>query len=83
MKFIYKGEMPIKDIDLVLAGVMKANQPIVKGKVFEVPDDNKLLLQRVKVNGVYEPYVEPKKIGRPKKFKKDDKKEEKEDKEDE
>ena len=73
--------MPIKDIDLVLAGVMKPNEPIVKGKIFEVPDDNKLLIQRVKVNGVYEEYVEPKKIGRPRKFKKD--KKEEEDKEDE
>lgn len=81
MKFIYNGKMPIKDIDLVLAGIMKPDEPIVKGKVFEVPDSNKVLLQRVKVNGVYEPYIEPKKIGRPKKFKKEDKKEE--DKEDE
>lgn len=67
--------MPIKDVDLVLGGVLKPGEPIVEGKVFEVPDDNKLLLQRVKVNGVYEPYTEPKKVGRPKKSKKKDEKE--------
>ena len=76
MKFIYTGDLPIKDVDLTLAGIFKPNQVIVKGTVFEVPDDNKLLIQRVKVGGSYEPYIEPKKIGRPKKFKKDEKKEE-------
>ena len=72
MKFIYTGEMPIKDIDLVLGGVLNPDEPIVKGKVFEVPDDNKLLLQRVKVNGVYEQYNEPKKASKPKKSKKEE-----------
>ncbi len=81
MKFIYKGKMPIKDVDLVLGGVLKPGEPIVNGRVFEVPDDNKLLIQRVKVNGVYEPYIEPKKVTKPKKSKKKD--EEKEDLEEE
>lgn len=75
MKFIYTGEMPIKDIDLVLGGVLNSDEPIVKGKVFEVPDDNKLLLQRVKCNGVYEPYTESKKRITSKKSKKEEEKE--------
>ena len=75
MKFKYTGVLPIKDVDLVLAGIFKPNQTIVTGTEFEVPDDDALLLQRVKLNGNYEEI--PKKIGKPKKFKKD-KKEEKE-----
>lgn len=61
MKFIYTGQLPIKDMDLTLAGIFKPNDLIVKGTVFEVPDDNPVLIQRVKLGGSYEPYVEPKK----------------------
>lgn len=75
MKFKYVGQLPIKDGDLVLAKVFKANETIKNGTVFEVPDDNPLLIQRVKMSGVYEEYVEPVKIGRPKKEIKEDKKE--------
>lgn len=78
MKFKYIGDLPIKDIDLVLAGIFKPNQSIRKGTVFEVPDSNKLLIDRVKINGAYVEYVEPKKQYKPKKY---TKKEEKEDKE--
>lgn len=70
MKFIYTGQTPIKDVDLVLAGIFKPTERITKGRVFEVPDSNPLLCQRVKVQGIYEVYVEPKrKVGRPKKEK--------------
>jgi len=61
MKFIYTGNLPIKDIDLVLAGIFKPTDSIRKGTIFEVPDDNVLLIQRVSVSGCYQEYVEPKK----------------------
>lgn len=79
MKFKYTGQLPIKDVDLVLGGVFKPTDVIVKGTVFEVPDDNKILIQRVKLGGCYEPYVEPKKkFNKPKKNLKEDKEEEEE-----
>ena len=79
MKFIYTGQLPIKDMDLTLAGVFKPSDLIVKGTVFEVPDDNKMLIQRVKLGGSYEPYVEPKKkLSKPKKEKQTEKEEIKE-----
>ena len=82
MKFIYTGDLPIKDIDLVLAGIFKPDESIPKGTVFEVPDDNALLIQRVGVSGCYERYVEPKKVipKSKKKNKKDKDKELKEEK---
>lgn len=67
MKFKYIGQLPIKDGDLVLAKVFKANESIKKGTVFEIPDDNALLIQRVKMSGIYEEYTEPKKVIKPKK----------------
>jgi hypothetical protein len=76
MKFKYTGQLPIKDADLVLAGIFKPTDVIKKGDVFEVPDTDALLIQRVSCSGVYEEYVEQKK------FVKKDKKEEKEEKED-
>lgn len=75
MKFKYVGQLPIKDGDLVLAEVFKPTDVITKGTIFDVPDDDISLIQRVKLNGYYEEYNEPKKVGRPKK---EDKKEEKE-----
>lgn len=80
MKFKYTGTAPIKDVDLVLAGLFKPNQVITPGTVFEVSDNDTLLIQRVKLNGVYEEVVMPKKVGRPKKLKKSKEKEEKEEK---
>jgi len=76
MKFKYTGQLPIKDGDLVLGKVFKANEVITKGTVFEIPNDNTLLIQRVKMSGIYEEFVEPKKIIRPKKEIKKDKDEE-------
>ncbi len=70
MQFIYTGELPIKDVDLTLAGIFKPSDVITKGTVFEVPDENKFLIQRVKISGIYEEYIEPqKKVGKPKKQK--------------
>lgn len=72
MKFIYTGELPIKDVDLTLGGVFKPDEVIFKGTVFEIPDENTVLIQRVKLAGVYEPYTPPKKkVGKPKKQKKE------------
>ena len=74
MKFIYHG-LPAKNVDLVWAGIFKPEDIMVEGTVFEVPDDNVQLINRVKVNGCFEEYVEPK-ISKPKKTK--DKKEKEE-----
>ncbi len=76
MKFKYIGQLPIKSADLVLAKIFKPTDVITKGTVFEVQDDDTLLIQRLKCTGNYEEYTEPKKIGRPKKYKKEEKKEE-------
>ena len=81
MKFIYTGQLPIKDADLVLAKIFKPNESIKKGAIFEVPDDDILLLQRIKMTGYYEEYIEPKKVGRPKKDKLKEDKQEKEEEE--
>ena len=59
MKFKYTGDAPIKDVDLTLAGIFKPSEPIVKGRIFEVPDENKKLIKRVKLSSCYEPYIEP------------------------
>ena len=68
MKFKYVGHAPIKDVDLVLAGIFKPNQAIVPNAIFEIPDNNHNLIRLVKMMGVYEEYIEPKrKVGRPKK----------------
>lgn len=77
MKFKYIGELPVKNADLVLAGIFKPNEAIRKGTIFEIPDENVGLIQRMKISGNYAEYYEPKKVGRPKK----EEKEEKEDKE--
>lgn len=69
MKFIYKGHAPIKDVDLTIAGIFKPEDVIVNGTVFEIPDENKLLIQRVEVQGIYELYSESKKVKIPKKDK--------------
>ena len=79
MKFKYIGDLPIKDVDLVLGGIFTPQQSIVKGTVFEVPDNDTLLIQRVKLNGNYEEL--PKKVVKPKKFKKEKKVEKEKDKE--
>ena len=79
MKFIYTGDLPIKDIDLVLAGIFKPSDSIRKGTIFEVPDDNITLIQRVGVSGCYEKYIEPKKpVYKTKKKNKKDKDKDKE-----
>lgn len=79
MKFKYIGELPIKDVDLVLAGIFQPNQSLYKGTIFEVPDDNFMLIERIKLGGVYEEYTEPKKSIFKKKSKKDEKEDVKED----
>ena len=81
MKFKYTGHAPIKDVDLVLAGIFKPNQAITPGTVFEIPDSKKDLIKRIKIMGVYEPYFETKKkIGRPKKEEVKEEEKEEEDK---
>jgi len=79
MKFKYTGQAPIKDVDLVLAGIFKPDEPIVNGTIFEIPNDNKRLIKLVKMMGIYEEYHEPKrKVKKPKKEDKEEKIEEEE-----
>ena len=78
MKFKYVGKLPLKNADLVLAGIFKKNDVLVEGTVFEIPDNNQTLISRIRLSGNYVEYQEPKKIGRPKKEeKKEEEKEEK------
>ena len=49
MKFKYVGHAPIKDVDLVLAGIFNPNQAITPGTIFEIPDDNQNLIRLVKM----------------------------------
>lgn len=76
MEFKYTGQLPIKDVDLTLAGIFKPDEMITNGTIFEVPDENRKLIQRVKISGVYEEYHRPKKIGKPKQKEKEEIKEE-------
>lgn len=69
MKFKYVGELPIKDMDLVLAKIFTPHQRIIKGTVFEVPDKDVVLIQRVKLNGYYEEVPEKKAVSAKKKQK--------------
>lgn len=79
MKFKYAGHAPIKDVDLVLAGIFKPEQAITPGTVFEIPDDNTRLIRLIKIMGIYEECNEPKKkVGRPKKKDKEEEIEEEE-----
>ena len=80
MKFQWIGGNGFKDLDLAIAGIMKPNEQLFKGRVIEVDDSNTELIERLKVNGNYKVYVEPKKVGRPPKKDKKKEKEEKEDK---
>lgn len=76
MKFKYIGLTPIKDIDLAIEGITSPNESIVPNQIIDIPDEKTLLIQRISVGGVYEPYTEPKKVGRPKKQNKKEDKEE-------
>lgn len=80
MKFQWIGGNGFKDLDLAIAGIMKPNEQLFKGRVIEVDDSNTELIERLKINGNYKVYVEPKKVGRPPKKDKKKEKEEKEDK---
>ena len=79
MKFKYIGELPVKNADLVLAGIFKPIDIIRKGAIFEVPDENVELIQRLRLSGNYIEYTKlaPKKVSKSKKEKKKEDKEEK------
>lgn len=84
MKFKYIGQLPIKNADLVLAGIFKSNEVLLNGTVFEVPNDNTLLIQRLRCGGNYVEYHEPKSFIKSKKeTKKESKKEKTKEKEEE
>ena len=76
MKFKYRGQSRVKDLDLVLAKVMKPTDVLINGMIITVPDSDPKLIKRLQINGNYEVYNEPKKFKKPLK----DKETEKEDK---
>lgn len=82
MKFKWIGANRVKDLDLVLAGVLKPSDELRKGMIVEIPDSKAQIIERVQLNGNYEVYVEPKKVVKPKKANKPktEKENEKEDK---
>ena len=67
MKFKWIGANRVKDLDLVLAGVLNPNDELKKGMIIDIPDSKAQIIERVQVNGNYEVYVEPKKVVKPKK----------------
>ena len=69
MKFKYIGQSRVKDLDLVLAKIMKPTDVLIKGMIITVPDSETQLIKRLQINGNYEVYNEPKKFKKP--FKKD------------
>ncbi|MBQ8016468.1 MAG: hypothetical protein IJ258_00020 [Methanobrevibacter sp.] len=77
MKFKYIGQSRVKDLDLVLAKIMKPTDVLINGMIITVPDSETQLIKRLEINGNFEVYNEPKKFKKP--FKKD-KETEKEDK---
>lgn len=78
MKFKWNGGNGFKDLDLALAGVMTPDEQLYKGKIIEIDDSNTELIERIKINGNYEVYTEPRKVGRPPKKEKKEKQEEEE-----
>lgn len=68
MEFKYIGQLPMKDLDLALHGIVNPNQVIIKGFTFEVPDDEVDLINRLKISGDYQ---EVKKVVKAKKIKKE------------
>ena len=76
MKFKYTGKSGTKDLDLVLYGLMTPDEELINGMVFEVPDTSKDLIKRIKTNGNYVIYHEPRKPVVKKSKKKEEKKEE-------
>ena len=79
MKFKWIGGNGFKDIDLVLAGIMKPDEQLFNGTIIDIPDSNEGLLHRIQINGNYEVYAPSKKVNKLPKIKKD-KNEKKEDK---
>lgn len=73
MKFQYIGQSGVKDLDLVVFQIKKADEIICKGDIIEIPDSEEELINRIKVNGNYKVYEEPKKVSKPKKDTKDKK----------
>lgn len=85
MKFKYIGRAGVKSLDLTIAGITKASDVLIPDTIIEVPDDNKLLINKLRVNGNYVEVKEKPKVTvkKTKKDKKQDKKDKTEDKEEE
>lgn len=79
MKFKWIGGNNFKDLDLVIFKILTPQDILYTGRVIEIQDNQTHLINRIKLNGNYEEYVEPpKKVVTPRKFQKKDKKEKKE-----
>ncbi len=76
MKFKYIGQSRVKDLDLVLAKIMKPTDVLINGMIISIPDSEAQLIKRLEINGNYQVYNEPKKFKR----QKEDKETKKEDK---
>ena len=76
MKFKFIGQSGTKDLDLVIYNIKSPRDVLINGDIIEIPDGLSQLIQRIKINGNYEEYTEPKFVKKPQK----DKKEKKEDK---
>ncbi len=78
MKFKWIGGNGFKDLDLVLYKILTPSDELFTGRIIEIPDTQTQLINRIRLNGNYEEYIEPKKVIKPRKSKKKDKEEEKE-----
>lgn len=77
MKFRWIGDNGFKDLDLVIFKILTPQDVLFTGRIIEIPDNQTHLINRIKLNGNYEEYVEPpKKVLKPRKSKKKDKEEE-------
>lgn len=74
VKFKYIGQKGVKDLDLVVHGVLQATDVLIPNTIVDVPDDSPLV-QRLEINGNYVKIIERSKP-KIKKVKKQDKEEE-------
>lgn len=64
MKFKYLGQDGTFCLELLAYNIMKKNEFLKKGMVIEVPDDNLVLINSLKANGLFERVNEIKKVNK-------------------
>lgn len=62
MKLKYIGQAGTRDLDLAIAGIIKPNDILLPDTIIEVPDDEELLIRRLKMTGNYIPVKKKPKI---------------------